>query len=294
MAGGFFAEALLRSVARGESDGFYVMHATGFRDTRLTEKRSFPVAALSRRSFILFPAIAVPAGRAQARRWEQPQFPHWTPEFIERLLSDSPWARPLSVTYLPGAQQNLRSDFQIGLPPSVGYPRIPGVGWPGGPTTGRSPRTGPMPRTGDARSQMHLTIRWSSALPIRQALALERFGRDGLDSPKAVEALSGSESEYVIEVFGVPASVYPKDDSQFEKDLTRTARLSLRGRRPAAASSVTTAPSGSHLVATLRFPRFDHLQERDGALELSLSAGTARIEQRFKLETMTWQGKVEL
>lgn len=254
----------------------------------------------TRRKFLCSLA-AFPLATAHAKSWDQPAFPNWPPEFVDSLLTDSPWARPLSVVYtLDPEEKRLRSDLlQIGVP-GIGFPRIPGVGWPGGPTS-RQPRTGPgSPTSGpgngprDLRTQMHLTIRWSSALPIRRALALEEFGRQGLDSPKAAEMLSRQESEYVIEISGIPSSLDRAGAPQIEKDLMRTASLIVKGRRSGAPTSVTVPQHGSHLIATIRLPRFEKVDENDGPILFSARAGKGKIELPFKLKSMVYQNRLEL
>ena len=51
------------------------------------------------------------------------------------------------------------------------------------------------------------TTRWASALPIRRAMALAQFGEAGLQDERAVDLLSRSEPEYVLEVAGFPTTL---------------------------------------------------------------------------------------
>lgn len=253
----------------------------------------------------LFFFAATAAARAAAKSWEQPAFPNWSPEFLDKMLTDSPWAHPITVPFVfqPQPQSDpLRSDFsQIQIPGGIGLPtRIPGVGWPGGSSTGRGTGTptsrvpGSGGRTPGVRTEMYLTIRWSSALPIRQALALQQFGREGLEDPRAVELITKPERGYVVEVAGFRLSMVPQGAAALEKELAKSAKLVVKNRRTAFPSSVQVPEHGMHLMATLRFPRFEDIGSDDGVMQFSAEAGPAKIECPFKLKPMVYRGRLEL
>ena len=243
----------------------------------------------------LFFFAAGAAASAAAKSWEQPAFPNWTPEFLDKMLTDSPWARPITVPFVfqpqPQPQADpLRSEFQIQIPRGIGIPsRIPGVGLP----TGRVPTTSGG-RTPGVRTEMYLTIRWSSALPIRQALALQQFGRDGLEDPRAVELIAKPERDCIVEVAGFRLTMVPQGAAALEKELAKSAKLVVRNRRAAVPSSVQVPEHGMHLMATLRFPRFENITAEDGVVQFSAEAGPARIECPFKLKAMVYHGRLEL
>lgn len=253
-------------------------------------------------AFLIFSAAALPLVAAEF--WDQPAFPDWSAEVVRRLLTDSPWAKPLTVPfdYQPPPLDPLRSEFnQIGLPGGAGWPpRIPGVGWPGGGTTGRTPR---IPGTGQGtgkggevhkiRTEVHLTIRWSSARPVREALAIEQWGADALKTSKAEEFLSRTEPDYVVEIFGLPAIFYAKGTGGLKDDLTRTAVLVVKGRT-IKASSVESPEYGEHLSATLHFPRVGNLTADDGFVQFTADTAQVKITQKFKLKAMTYRGMLEL
>ncbi len=258
---------------------------------------------MTRRAFLTMVA-AVPALRAAS--WEDHAFPDWTPEIVDRLLTDSPWAHPVTVPFefQPSAKEPT-SEFsfnQFQFPGSTSPPwGIPGVGWPGG---GR--RTDPNSRipvpsrpgsgTGypSVRTEVYLTVRWSSALPIRQALALERWGRRGLETPEAVEFLNRSEPDYVIEVFGLPASIAAQGTKDLQKDLVKTARLLWKGGRTLKAVGTEVPEYGEHLSAELRFKRSEAVTPDQGIVEFRAETGPMKIATKFKLDAMTYEGRLKL
>ena len=233
---------------------------------------------ISRRVFI---ASLSSAPYAFSKLREEPVFPAWSPEFVDRMLTDSPWAKQGTVSFELEPVQHLQSSSytQIG---------IPGLGWP----TGRS--TGSGGAASSVRTEIYLTTRWSSALPIRRAIALQDFGADGLQSDKAFELLNRQPTEYVIEIAGFPATMIRQGANRFEAELLRSARLLVKDRTPMRATSAHVPEYGNHLVATLRFPRWADLSAREGTIDVTAQSGRMSIRERFKLKDMVYGGNLEL
>jgi hypothetical protein len=200
---------------------------------------------MTRRALLAaMPALAWPR--------QAPEFPNWPDDYADRILTGSPWAKQVTVSYRTQAP---------GAPP--------------------------------VRAEMYLTIRWASALPVRQALALSEFGRERLDEPGAREILSRGATEYVVEIAGVPATL-PGGAAQIERALRKTASLSVKGRMLVKAAEVAVPEHGMHLLATLRFPRFENLSGDEGAIRFYGEPGAMRIDEQFKLKEMTYRGRLEL
>ncbi|MCW5981064.1 MAG: hypothetical protein KIT09_23480 [Bryobacteraceae bacterium] len=248
--------------------------------------------SISRRSFL----AAVSTGSlARAASWELKAFPQWTAEDVDRLLTDSPWAKPATVPFeLEPPPTRLLSDFSdIGLPGGVGWP---GGGWPGG---GRGVPTGPGSGSGQGggwkvRTEAYLTVRWSSALPIRQAVALDRWGAGGLESPEALALLREEPKEYVIEAFGFPAIVFHRQVEQLKKELPAHATLLRKGHPPIRAASVEIPEYGQYLTVTFRFPRQAPIAAEDGSVEFIAATQQFDLRKKFKLPAMTYEGRLEL
>jgi hypothetical protein len=204
------------------------------------------------------------------------------------VLTDSPWAKQLTVPFEYRApDRKLISEFQIGLPG--------GIGWPTG--RGRT-TTGPGIGTGggsipSVRTEVYLTLRWSSALPVRQALALNDFGREGLSQPRAVELLTRQDTDAVLEIFGLPVTMVPQGTKALEAELEKNAMLWCKGQRPLHATSVRVPEHGYHLSAELRFPRAETIGPESGLLEFTAEAGPIKIAHKFKLKSMIYRGRFE-
>ena len=140
------------------------------------------------------------------------------------------------------------------------------------------------------RIGVDLTIRWASALPVRRAMALQEFGRIGLDQPRAVELLSTEPDHFAIELAGLPQMLV---SPALERDL-RKARLVVPNRAPLSPLSVDVPSIGAQVNVTLRFPRVGNIDPEAGKIELLAQAGTLHIEERFKLRPMVYDGRLEL
>jgi len=183
-----------------------------------------------------------------ARNWDRVAFPEWSDDQVDKLLTDSPWARPLTLPFrfsAPAKRPFVVSELdQIGEP--LGLPK----GWPSGgssPTTGNRP-----PRIDDGnappvQTEIYLTTRWASALPMRQAMALHQFGRSGLNTAKAATVLQEIPTEYVLEVAGFPAGMVPQGVRRFEAELLASATLLVKGRNSLRATAASVPEHGTHL-----------------------------------------------
>ena len=108
------------------------------------------MAFLSRRE-ILTLALAervTPMRASDSDFWNRNPPANWTPEEIDRLLRDSPWAKEITPTYTSQPPQTDNRPWSEN-PPIGGVP-------------GRVPKV-------SAKVPYHAIIRWESAEPIRQA-----------------------------------------------------------------------------------------------------------------------------
>ncbi len=161
---------------------------------------------------------------------------------------------------------------------------------------------------------MNLTIRWESGLPIQQALM--RQGAAASDELKATAA--AAEKYYVISVLGLrmprPRSraLDPDDRNAEENDddsprnarvpssealrsqLLDSAQLAPKGKSSIYAQDVQIdGPDGSGEVRFL-FPRTNPIAAGDKEVNFILELRRIKVEQKFKLSEMQYQGKLAL
>jgi hypothetical protein len=251
----------------------------------------------------LFMASLTCTPLALSESWEEPAFPAWSGEFIDRILTDSPWAKQsnVKVEIDPAQRMQPKSFAQIGWPGGggIGLPRtgggsIPGVGWPGGGGS-RTPGSSPWPGGGGpTKAEIFLTTRWASALPVRRARALQQYGAHGLQHEDAVALLTAKQTEYVVEIAGFNVSAIRQGAKKFAADLSKTARIVVPGRRPLSANDAQAPEHGMHLMVTLRFPRFENLEAKEGHIEVIAETRGIALRERFKLKELIYAGSLEL
>jgi hypothetical protein len=267
----------------------------------------------SRRGLLTFVAGAGGAAWSRARAaggefWNKKPPAEWSSEEIDRLLTNSPWARQVSVqvqlperggsrgggpsdpsgypgdpTGYPGGSRNPRGGIggpTIGIP-GIGLPRV-GVGLPrtggGGRGGGRSP----------GRSQVKGTVRWESAKPILEALK----------SPLP-EAFA---DHYVISVSGFPLGGGRRWEAGPEERASETSAEALdrlksftslepAGKRAAQPGVVQHQPGSGEGTILFGFAKeFLNLGPADKEVVFSTNLGRVSIKTKFDLKAMRYQG----
>jgi hypothetical protein len=249
--------------------------------------------------------------------WKTKDASQWTSEEINKVLSDSPWAK--SKTVQPEQTQMRRGGgggrrgggFGGGYPGGGGgfpgggggYPGNGGGGYPNGSNGGDGSQAGPM----------NLTIRWDSAQPIQQALM--RQGSSQADELKA--ATAATEKYYVVSVLGLrlprQRSRYsdPNDqnsDSNNNDDnngrrnqnndalrsqLLDAAQLAPKGKSSIYAQDVQIDGDGSEGVRFL-FPRTNPISPGDKEVDFILNIRRIKVEEKFHLSDMQYESKLAL
>ena len=129
---------------------------------------------------------AVPA----ADFWAEKDFTTWSPQQIDKMLTDSPWAKKATIVVGSLREGGDLGGFQSG-----------GAGVGGGGGAGRDSDAGGSEFTGVRR--INVTVAWISALPVRQAIARLRAGVDAPVLPDD-KRLPEDEAFYVVAVAGLP------------------------------------------------------------------------------------------
>ena len=158
---------------------------------------------------------------------------------------------------------------------------------------------------------MNVTVRWQSALPVQQALV-----RQGSLTPEEAKALAdASQKDYVITVVGFrtpnrrsrSGNIDSSDsddrdrdrDSKSANDALRSryldaARLTPKGKSPIYAEDVQfEGPNGATEMRFL-FPRAKAISADDKEVVFELETQGVKLEHKFRLSDMNYQGKLAL
>jgi hypothetical protein len=264
--------------------------------------------------------------------WKTKDSTVWTDEEVSKILSDSPWAKAKTVQ--PQQQQarrpggGRRGGFGFpggglggGYPGGGGGYPGGGGGYPGG--GGGYPQSGGYP-SGNSGSnsdpsqneQMNLTIRWASAAPIQAALM--RQGASASDELKAIAA--STEKYYVISVLGLRmprprrSSTVDADDpndngnnngdensqrTKSQNDALRSqlldaAQLAPKGKSSIYAQDVQIEGPGGIDGVRFLFPRTNPIGAGDKEVDFIMDIRRIKVEEKFKLGDMQYEGKLAL
>ena len=231
--------------------------------------------------------IALPISLVCAEEfWQKEVYKDWSKQEVEKILTDSPWARTVEL------QTASMSQHAGVLREAGGAPRA---------------HSGDVTRTGGGRAvyagdisskdlqatpRAKIRLRWLSALPVRQAIARKMFGDEVAASARAAKMILAEQKQYVLGVTGVPESQVGADFERLKKSVT----MKVKGKRRLAPIHVERV-SGEEEIYVF-FPKAEHggpdLSVDDGFVEVELKLKTGRIRSRFDLGDMQYYGKLQI
>jgi hypothetical protein len=240
--------------------------------------------------------------KASPEAWKKP-VPEWTVDDAHQIMTDSPWVKTTTPTMEGRANGGQRRNtgggprgggigiggVGIGIPGiggmgrgGGGYPGG-GGGYPGGSRTGGNGTGGD-----DGRSEPvtppKLTLRWESAMPVREAELRERD----------VDAPTVDENHYAIAVVGVPRNMIQADTRAMEADLKKQAVLKRDGKKDFKPSSVEILQRDDGPVIVFFFSRSTEISTSDRRVEFDAQIGRLKFGQAFFTEDMVYDGKLAL
>ena len=216
------------------------------------------------------------AALAAADFWDEKDFTTWSDKEVEKMLTDSPWSQQVRIAL--GSLTERPQDR--GVPATAGVPPAP-VPDCGGGQFGRIQR-------------QKVTITWSGALPIQQALVRQAIGRDAPIPPESQALLAQDPPFYVVTVHGLPpAFAFLASMSDAVK---AGAMLKRKDAEPIAPYDFRLFRSAADqsLRAVFAFPKTDAVTLDHKDVEFIAKLGDTDIKRKFKLEDMVYNGRLEL
>ena len=219
--------------------------------------------------------------------WENTAYQDWTDKDAEKLLKKSPWSQKVTLTIGGGSRSR-------GMPSASSGSSRGGGGGGGGRGGGGGGRGGGggMPPGGEM-GEMNFTVRWDSALPIRQAAMRAHYGPEVDTIEEARKVLNTKVSHYAVSLIGFPARMARQDPSRFAA-LASNAVLKRKKQDPIVAERVSVLPGDPPNGVVFYFPRTDPITLEDKEVEFQLEYGRLKIKRKFKLKKMVYNDKLEL
>jgi len=214
--------------------------------------------------------ICIGAAYAADEAWKTKRVADWTEQDTKEILSNSPWA----MMTVPAVKKEEKKQ-QHGNP--LGAVGVPGM-------NRRRANPDPPPETqAPSESATSLMLRWESALPIREA---ELKARE--TSAPVVD-----EDHYAIAVYGLPTKL-AKDPKGEGDRLKGQAALKREGQKDLKPSHVDVIQRDDGVVVVFLFPRTKEISAQDSGVEFDAQIGQYEIAQKFQVDQMMYQGKLEL
>ena len=234
--------------------------------------------------------------------WKAKKFTEWTDKEVQKVLKDSPWARPVEVRLEGGGGMMGGGGGGRGGRGGRGGGggSIPSAasGGPGGGGDegmgGGGGRGGGGMGSSEAPPATTVIVRWHSALPIKQAVARARYGDEAAHSPEAAKTLQRKETHYIVGMIGLPPAAARMDP----KKMKSNALLKIKDRPPVEAEAVQPARGERGLDLYLFFPKTlpgsQVIVLEDNEVEVELKLGSTNVRRKFKLKDMVFDDKLEI
>jgi len=228
--------------------------------------------------------LSAVAALCASQPWANKDPSQWTAAELQRILTDSPWAQQAMASFGKPLEPD---DMPVTPPlgPQGGMSGARGASdgrWDGG--IARNTGIGDVP-------SLPVTVRWDSALPVREALSRSKDSTASIVAERAAK-------DYVITVIGLvpadtPASAeHPANDPAQIQGFVVNSRLVPRGQRAIAPEDAAIDPATG--AVHLFFPRTHELTHNDKEVNFVTRFGSVTVQKRFRLKDMMYKGQLEL
>ena len=223
--------------------------------------------------------------------WKDKEFTAWSAHEVKEMLTDSPWARTVTVLTtdsslaarvggLSGGIVGVGPGSRSGKGAAGGGVGGDGAGNLGGGTFMASPL------------RTRVAVRWISALPVKLAMARSQAGANRAAAPDAEQSPPQDEPFYRIAVAGIPLELTEVLGGGW--DLQETTRLKPRNRDAIPPVEISFTPHEGLLTIEFHFPRTDAITIDDGEVQFLAMLGDTKVKETFKLRDMVFRDRLTL
>jgi hypothetical protein len=222
--------------------------------------------------------------------WVKKEYLQWTDEEVKTLLTNSPWAKDVTIAVPPGALgrgggQGREGGATQGNATPVDVESGGGRGGRGG---GRSQPGDPLTPQ-DALYKVNMS--WRGALPMRKAVTKSRLGAGNVTPAEAEQIISKDLEDYVIVLSGVPVNLARV--AQNPTTLNQSA-LKIGKKAPISPKGFNFQPHAQTVDVIYVFPKTTPIVADDKEVEVVLKLGPIEAKKKFTLKDMIYNGKLEL
>jgi len=239
--------------------------------------------------------LCISACLSAADFWENKPLTEWSDKDIQKLVTNSPWARQAKgVADSPTQTSSL--DGAAGIPEAgLGRTSSEGLGAGSSGTLNSPSPFDSATRAAAAIPEVSVTVRWLSALPMRQAQMRAKYGKEADSSPAAKQYLETEPTYYTLGVAGVPGLYLSAYGGDRAKELIqKLTTLTMKGKEALRPVAVQFIPNGANIDVLIAFPRTSPITLADQDVDFNGRLGTLGVHYRFRLKEMQVRGKLEL
>ena len=228
--------------------------------------------------------------------WITKDFLQWSEKEVTKMLTNSPWARTVSISMGGGGGGMGRGrgggrggaggggfgGAGGGIPGAGagGGTRVPGSYGGGGPG-------------GGGGMQRNFVVRWLSARPVKEALVKARYGNEAGTAEDGRAFINRAETHYVIAVSGFPGRMAQMGQRNPER-FKQGSFLKRKNKENISPEDFRIRGGEQEAEVVLSFPRAHEITLADKDVEFQMKMGQTNIRRRFKLKDMIYNDKLEL
>ena len=224
--------------------------------------------------------------------WQSKPYTEWSDKEVQKILSNSPWSKEVVVSLGSagggGSGKGSRKGGGGGGGGDTGFDG-PAMGSGGGNAGGRGIQEVGGGTPGGGTPGMTLLVSWRTALPLRQAIAKQKFGAEAGTSPDAKKVIEEPQKYYVIVVSGLPARM-GRGGPETKEALMKNTSLNIKSKEPIVPEDLQS--SGPTVV--FLFPKTVAIDMDDKEVEFSTKLGQQIVKTKFRLKDMVFNGKLDL
>lgn len=221
--------------------------------------------------------------------WKDKKASDWSSKDATRILTNSPWAKSATAE-MDFSRMAGGSGGAIGGPGS-------GVGNPPGGGMGGPPGGGGMGGPGGGMEPPKFTVRWESAVPVREAAAK-------IEDVHGTKITVLAKEFYVISVSGTSMmpvgrrgqdgqTQRPQPDlSRMQERIVEATLLRIKGQDPVAPIKIEVLQGG--MSTLFLFPRSREISADTKEVSFETSMGPMTIKTKFSVKEMMYEGRPAL
>jgi hypothetical protein len=238
--------------------------------------------------FLCLAGLLVAGAALSEDFWVKKEYMQWTDEELKKLMTNSPWAKDVTISAPPAAVGGGVPQRAAG---QANGTDVESTGGGGGRGRGRGGGAANNDGGGPADVLITLNLSWRSALPMRKATVRSRLGEAAAVPPEAQQLITKDQEDYVIVVTGMPTRMARTVQNP---ELLKQSSLKIGKKAPIAPKGFDFQARTQSVDIIFVFPKTAPIVADDKEVEVVLKLGQVEVKKKFNLKDMIYDGKLEL